>query len=146
MQIDTREPSFLLKASVQFPSPSPQVKTWGDFIFCSSLRITDATWLTFLRLSVAHVFLFSCSPLFIFPFFGKDSRMARIVGQQDECGGGRLLKKCIPFSPDEGEKRVGGRNKKELFVLCIWIKRCIFASHFGNRPLALGFSLLAMSH
>ena len=72
--------------------------------------------------------------------------MARIVGWQDECGGGRLLKKCIPFSPDEGEKRVGGRNKKELFVLCIWIKRCIFASHFGNRPLALGFSLLAMPH
>lgn len=146
MQIDTREPSFLLKASVQFPSPSPQVKTWGDFVFCSSLGITDATWLTFLRLSVVHVFLFSCSPLFIFPFFGKDSRMARIVGWQDECGGGRLLQKCIPFSPDEGEKRVGGRNKKELFVLCIWIKRCIFASHFGNRPLALGFSLLAMPH
>ena len=68
--------------------------------------------------------------------------MARIVGWQDECGGGRLLKKCIPFSTDEGEKRVGGRNKKELFVLCIWIKRCIFASHFGNRPLALGFSPL----
>ena len=145
MQIDTREPSFLLKASVQIPSPSPQVKTWGDFVFCSSLRITDATWLTFLRLSVAHIFFFSCSPLLILPFFGKDSRMARIVGWQDECGG-RLLKKCIPFSPDEGEKRVGGRNKKELFVLCIWIKRCIFASHFGNRPLALGFSLLAMSH
>ena len=140
MQIDTREPSFLLKASVQFPSPSPQVKTWGDFVFCSSLGITDATWLTFLRLSVIHVFLFSCSPLLILPFF------ARIVGWQDECGGGRLLKKCIPFSPDEGEKRVGGRNKKELFVLCIWIKRCIFASHFGNRPLALGFSLLAMPH
>ena len=146
MQLNTREPSLLLKASVQFPSPSPQVKTWGDFVFCSSLGITDATWLTFLRLSVVHIFLFSCSPLFIFPFFGKDSRMARIVGWQDECGGVRLLKKCIPFSPDEGEKRVGGRNKKELFVLCIWIKRCIFASHFGNRPLALGFSLLAMSH
>ncbi len=146
MQLDTREPSFLLKASVQFSSPSPQVKTWGDFVFCSSLGITDATWLTFLRLSVAHIFLFSCSPLLIFPFFGKDRRMARIVGWQDECGGVRLLKKCIPFSPDEGEKRVGGRNKKELFVLCIWIKRCIFASHFGNRPLALGFSLLAMSH
>ncbi len=140
MQIDTREPSFLLKASVQFPSPSPQVKTWGDFVFCSSLGITDATWLTFLRLSVAHIFLFSCSPLLIFP------SLARIVGWQDECGGGRLQKKCIPFSPDEGEKRVGGRNKKELFVLCIWIKRCIFASHFGNRPLALGFSLLAMPH
>lgn len=84
MQIDTREPSFLLKASVQFPSPSPQVKTWGDFVYCSSLGITDATWLTFLRLSVVHVFLFSCSPLLIFPFFGKDSRMARIVGWQGQ--------------------------------------------------------------
>ena len=84
MQIDTREPSFLLKASVQIPSPSPQVKTWGDFVFCSSLRITDATWLTFLRLSVAHIFFFSCSPLLIFPFFGKDSRMARIVGWQGQ--------------------------------------------------------------
>gem|GEM_PF-5969775 len=62
MQLDTREPSFLLKASVQFPSPSPQVKTWGDFVFVRPWGLQMRHGSPFLGY-LLFIFSFSPAPL-----------------------------------------------------------------------------------